>query len=60
MVIINEARGYHTYPGRDVVRTWVGAADFDALVAAYKLDFDQRIVLKQLIMPERAGASRTS
>jgi hypothetical protein len=53
MVIINEARGYHTYPGRDVVRTWVGVADFDTLVAAYKLDFEQRIDLKLLIMPAR-------
>ena len=41
-VIINAARGYHAHLDRATVVARVGAADFDALVAAYTADFAAR------------------
>jgi hypothetical protein len=42
MVLINEARGYHAHHNRAAVVACVGAADFNALVAAYTADFAAR------------------
>ena len=42
MVLINAARGYHAHLDRAAVVARVGAANFDALVAAYTADFAAR------------------
>jgi hypothetical protein len=42
MVLINAARGYHAHLDRAAVVARVGAADFNAFVAAYTADFAVR------------------